>query len=191
MPHTSQQQFQPIVLVLAAGRSSRFFQTGGRVNKLEALLLGEPVLQHVLRAVEAAGFRAHVVRSAHGDGMGDSIAAGVRATADADGWLVLPGDLPLIAPASIGAVAQALVASCNVVLPYCDEARGHPVGFPTQCFALLSNLAGERGADSVVRAWRAAGHVTNLPLDDPGIAIDVDTVADLARAEVLLRQRSP
>ena len=40
--------------------------------------------------------------------MGDSIAAAVRATAQAPGWLVLPGDLPLIRPDTLRTMAAAL-----------------------------------------------------------------------------------
>eukprot|EP01034_Spumella_vulgaris_P012556 gene12556-15982_t len=71
---------QPVVLVLAAGRGERFAASGGTTHKLQALLAGKPVLQHVLDAVQASGLAHHVV---HADpsrpGMGDSIAAGVRA----------------------------------------------------------------------------------------------------------------
>src|SRR3954470_11398766 len=97
----------PIVLVLASGRGERFVASGGRGSKLQALLAGQTVLAHTLAAVRASGLRWHVEDAGH-PGMGDSIAAGVRATASADGWLVLPGDLPLIAPASLRAVAEAL-----------------------------------------------------------------------------------
>lgn len=41
-------------------------------------------------------------------GMGDLIAAAVRHTVDAAGWLVLPGDLPLVQPATLQAIAQVL-----------------------------------------------------------------------------------
>ena len=40
--------------------------------------------------------------------MGTSIAAGVRASPDSAGWLVLPGDMPLVQPATLLAVARAL-----------------------------------------------------------------------------------
>ena len=96
----------PVVLVLASGRGERFTASGGRGSKLQALLAGRPVLQHTLAAVRASGLPFHVEDAGH-PGMGDSIAAGVQATRAADGWLVLPGDLPLVAPASLRAVAEA------------------------------------------------------------------------------------
>ena len=179
----------PVVLVLAAGRATRFFASGGQVNKLQANLLGIPVLDHVLRAVEASGLAWHLVRSAEGQGMGDSIATGVRATAHANGWLVLPGDLPLITPHSLQQVAQAL-AEHKVVVPFYQGQQGHPVGFSAECFAQLAALTGEKGAASVVRSRREAEQVLQLNLDDLGIVSDIDTLDDLARAATWLAANS-
>jgi molybdenum cofactor cytidylyltransferase len=171
------------VLVLAAGRGERFAASGGTTHKLQALLAGKPVLQHVLDAVAASGLPHHVV---HADpsrpGMGDSITAGVRATADASGWLVLPGDLPLVQPATLLAVAQAL-GQHAVVVPVYQGERGHPVGFAAQCGAQLMALGGEQGAAPVVKARGA----TLLVVEDAGVVTDVDTVSDLESAEQTLR----
>lgn len=170
----------PVVLVLASGRGERFVASGGQGSKLRALLAGKPVLEHTLAAVRASGLPFHVEDAGH-PGMGDSIAAGVRATADAGGWLVLPGDLPLVSPASLRAVAAAL-AEASLVLPMYQGARGHPVGFGAEHGQALQTLGGAEGAAAIVRASRAL----RLELDDPGIVTDIDTVADLARAERLL-----
>src|SRR5829696_4959365 len=90
----------PVVLVLASGRGERFVASGGSGSKLQALLAGTPVLEHTLAAVRASGLPFHVEDAGH-PGMGDSIAAGIAATSEAAGWLVLPGDLPLVRPASL------------------------------------------------------------------------------------------
>ena len=119
---------KPVVLVLASGRGERFIASGGTGSKLRALLGGKPVLQHTLEAVQASGLPWHLEDAGH-PGMGDTIAAAVRATRDAPGWLVLPGDLPLVRPQTLQAVAHAL-ASHEVVMPVFEGRRGHPVGFP-------------------------------------------------------------
>jgi molybdenum cofactor cytidylyltransferase len=173
----------PVVLVLASGRGERFVASGGQGSKLQALLAGRPVLQHTLAAVRASGLPFHVEDAGH-PGMGDSIAAGVRATADAGGWLVLPGDLPLVSPASLLAVAAAL-REASLVLPFYQGARGHPVGFAREHAAALQTLDGAEGAAAIVRASKPM----RLDLDDPGIVTDIDTVDDLARAEQQLRAR--
>ncbi|MGO2452032.1 nucleotidyltransferase family protein [Pseudomonas taetrolens] len=178
----------PVVILLAAGRSSRFLASGGPCHKLEMPLCGLPVLEHVIRAVQACGLPWHVVRSAEGDGMGDSIAAGVRATPNASGWLVLPGDLPLITADSLRKVAQAL-AWAAIVVPTWHRQKGHPVGFAAQCFNDLLQLTGEHGAASIVAAQDACGNVLRLALDDQGIVQDVDTLDDLKYVETLMSQR--
>jgi molybdenum cofactor cytidylyltransferase len=172
----------PVVLVLASGRGERFAASGGGGSKLQALLGGVPVLQRTLDAVRASGLAWHLEDAGH-PGMGDSIAAAVRATEDAGGWLVLPGDLPLVRPESLRTVAAAL-AQHAVVVPQFGGRRGHPVGFAGACRTELLALRGSEGAAAVVRAH--AGELRRLDLDDPGIVTDIDTVDDLAAAERLL-----
>lgn len=175
---------QAVVLVLASGRGERFTASGGRGWKLDALLAGKPVLQHTLDAVAASGLPCHVERGPHA-GMGNSLAAAVRATPDAPAWLVLPADLPLVRPETLQAVARAL-RDHDVVVPCHQGHRGHPVGFSARHRVALGTLHGPRGAAAIV----AAGHPLLLELDDPGILADIDTVDDLTQAERLLSARS-
>ena len=173
----------PIVLVLASGRGERFLASGGTGSKLQALLAGKPVIEHTLAAVRASGLPFHVEAAGH-PGMGDSIAAGVRATAAAGGWLVLPADLPLVRPESLRAVAAALQRAA-IVLPFHQGTRGHPVGFALEHGAALMALAGAEGAAAIVRAAQPL----KLELEDEGVVTDIDTLEDLARAERLFQQR--
>ena len=166
----------PTVLVLASGRGERFLASGGQTHKLQADLAGKSVLQRTLDAVRASGLNWHLEDAGH-PGMGDSIAAAVRATAQAPGWLILPADLPLIQ-------AQTLVllachpSTSRVLVPMVNAQRGHPVRFLAPCGAALQALHGEQGAAGVVKAF---GHETLL-LDDIGCVTDIDTLADLAVA---------
>lgn len=172
----------PVVLVLASGRGERFLASGGRGSKLQAMLAGRTVLDHTLAAVRASGLPFHVEDAGH-PGMGDSIAAAVRATSAAAGWLVLPGDLPLVRPESLRAVAAALERAA-VVVPMRHGTRGHPVAFRREHGPALALLTGAAGAAAIVRAAQPL----RLELEDPGIVTDIDTVADLARVEALLRR---
>jgi len=182
---------RPVVIVLAAGRGERFRAAGGQTGKLEAMLAGRPVLAHVLDAVHHSGLDCHVVRPQHlahtpGAGMGDSIATGVSATADAAAWLVLPGDLPLIRADTLRRVAEALMAlppGQATVQPQYQGQRGHPVGFRRPCEGALRALQGDEGARSVLRQWPA--HL--LDVDDEGAVWDVDTPERLEQAARRLR----
>lgn len=178
----------PTVLVLASGRGERFRASGGVSHKLAAPLGGRPVLEHTLDAVRASGLPWHLEDAGH-PGMGDSIAAAVRATADAAGWLVLPADLPLVRPETLRRVAQALAAGAAAVQPQHQGQRGHPVAFAADARDALLALSGERGAAPVLQALRARGEVRDLAVDDIGIVTDIDTLADLAAAETVLKAR--
>ena len=177
----------PTVLVLASGRGERFAASGGRVHKLQALLGDKTVLQHTLDNVRASGLPWHLEDVGH-PGMGDSIAAAVRATANADGWLVLPGDLPLILTETLHQVAQALQQHPVVVPVFQTQEgrlRGHPVGFARGCREALLALKGNQGAAPVLRTFGA----TELIVNDAGTVTDIDTLQDLERASALLAGR--
>ena len=175
----------PTVIVLASGRGERFAASGGTSHKLQTRLANKTVLQHTLDAVQASGLPWHLEDGGH-PGMGDSIAAAVRATLQSTpqpaGWLILPGDLPLIQSATLCAVAAALSAH-DVVVPVYRGQRGHPVGFPARCAPALLSLKGNQGAAPVVRAYTAIELIVN----DVGCVTDIDTLDDLRAAERLLR----
>lgn len=133
----------------------------------------DPILEG---ALAATGARVVACDRAD-DGMGASLACGVRASADADGWIVALGDMPWLAPSTIMTVAQALREGAEIVAPAYGGQRGHPVGFAKACASALMQLAGDEGGRSIVRARQGA--VRQVDVDDPGITGDVDRVEDL------------
>ena len=184
----SQKSGLPVVIVLAAGRGERFLESGGTTHKLQALLAGKRVIDHVLAAVKASNLAYHVVQAdASRPGMGDSIAAGVKATPSATAWLILPADLPLIGPDTLRAVAYA--QPCAVTVPMYKGQRGHPVRFGVECTSELLNLQGNQGAAQLIRTQKATDSRALIDVDDVGCVLDVDTLDDLARAEALMLSR--
>ena len=185
---------QPMVIVLASGRGERFVASGGIGSKLQARLGDCTVLEHTLKAVQASGLPWHLEAAKHA-GMGDSIAAGVRATAGSPGWLILPGDLPLVQPQTLRQIAQApqslavvvpLVSTGHAKGPVNRLQRGHPVRFSARCGPELMKLAGPKGAAALIRLWGEK----LWPVDDTGCILDIDTLEDLRRAEKLLGLRT-
>lgn len=170
----------PTVIVLASGRGDRFVASGGKTHKLQALLAGKPLLQHTLDAVKASTLPWHLEDAGHA-GMGDSIAAAVRATSGAAGWLILPGDLPLVQPQTLRELATVLPAH-DVVAPVYQGQRGHPVRFASHLGPALMALAGDRGAADVAQAAGISEWIVN----DPGCVTDIDTLEDLQRAAAAL-----
>lgn len=180
----------PTVIVLAAGKGERFKASGATQDKLQALLCGQPVREHVLATVRASGLPWHIVEREHtahlmNPGMGDSIACGVAATPHAHGWLILPADLPLIQPSTLLAVAQDLQQHA-VVVPVYGGQVGHPVGFNITCRNSLVNLTGDKGARLIVDMHPLHRIETN----DEGCVLDVDTVDSLALASQHMNARN-
>jgi len=196
---------RPAVIVLAAGKGSRFV---GADHKLAQSLGACTVLGCTLRHAIASHLQVVVVTTqalaevarrtvaardvvvlpeagAPGEpalGMGYSISAGVHARPDAAGWLILPGDMPQVQPATLQAVARQLEQHAVAYAQYKGR-RGHPVGFSTELYSELSALSGDEGARRLVARYPSFG----VEVDDAGVLVDVDTVADLDR----LRRAAP
>ncbi|CAM4260531.1 MobA-like NTP transferase domain-containing protein [Comamonas aquatilis] len=185
----------PCVLILAAGRGERFLASGGSTHKLAATLGNSTVLDATLAAVQASGLPWHLERGPH-PGMGDSIAAAVRATQGAKargGWMILPADLPLVLPATLQAVAHTLQQAGSgglaVVQPLYQGQKGHPVAFSQAAADALMGLSGDQGASAIVQQVRAVGGWHALAVDDVGVVLDVDTVTALEQARKIWRER--
>lgn len=188
----------PVVVVLAAGKGSRF---EGPSHKLVQLLHGATVLGTTLDNVLASGLPVIVVTTAAvaaeaaravasrdvivlpdakaARGVAHSIAAGVAARADAPGWLVLPADMPLIRPDTLRAVADALPGQAVVFAQY-QGRRGHPVGFSSELLSELLALEGDEGARRLLARYPSQA----VQVNDAGILVDIDTERDLAAARI-------
>ena len=174
---------RPTVIILASGRGERFVASGGSTHKLQARLGDLSVLQYTVAAARASGLPWHLEDAGH-PGMGDSISAAVRATAQAQGWLILPGDLPLVQADTLRLVAIALQFHAAVV-PLYQGQRGHPVAFAASAGAALMALRGDKGAAALLRERP----VHELVTGDAGCISDIDTLTDLERARELLQRR--
>ena len=190
----------PTVVVLAAGAGLRFQGDG---PKLAQPLGPAAVLAHTLEAVVTAGLPLVVVTvaglvdvarsvvasrdivllppvgsaSREPLGVGFSIAAGVGARPHVPGWLVLPGDMPLVQPQSLRAVARGL-AGAPVAYAQHRGRQGFPVGLSVELYSELVLLSGEEGLRRLLA--RYPSHAVEV--DDPGVLQDINTAADLDRA---------
>jgi molybdenum cofactor cytidylyltransferase len=170
----------PTVIILASGRGERFTASGGQGHKLQALLGSKKIIDWTLDAVRASGLPWHLEDAGH-TGIGDSIAAAVRATRSAHGWLILLADLPLIQPSTLLAVAQAL-QSADHVIPTFNGQRGHPVGVGTHYTSKLLNCKENKGFSDVDIDKLAIKLIVN----DLGCVTDIDTLKDLEKVNLLL-----
>lgn len=113
------------------------------------------------------------------EGMGASLACGVRARPAAEGWIVALADMPWIRPATVARVAAGLADGARIVAPIHGGRRGHPVGFAAALGAELAALTGDRGARDIVAAHRR--RLQAFDTDDRGVLLDVDTPQDLTQ----------
>ena len=186
-----------VLIVLAAGQGSRFGSAGHKLGQPlgHSTVLGT-TLRHALAsqmplvvvatpataslAQHSVAARDVVVLPEVGGsddrrlGMGYSIANGVAARPQASGWLVLPGDMPLVQPATLQAVAAQLEQHAVAYAQHLGR-RGHPVGFAAELYSELVGLQGDEGARRLVARYPAHG----VEVDDPGVLLDVDTELDL------------
>jgi len=188
-------------LLLAAGFGQRF--GGDKLlhvlpnGQAMALAAAEPLLAQcdevlaVLRPAqtELAGLLAQcnirVVMSTEAKlGMGHSLAAGVRASSAAHGWVVALGDMPYIQYETVALVVAALRDGASLAMPEYTGQNGHPVGFAHEWGAQLMALHGDVGARSILS--RHPEKIRRLPMNDSGVVFDIDT---RALAETLKKEK--
>jgi molybdenum cofactor cytidylyltransferase len=184
-----------IGILLAAGASQRFGSNkltqvlpNGEVVAVQAcrqLLAGTDAVLAIVRPgseqlaalLQAAGAEVLVCAEAE-QGMGASLACGIRAKPQAAGWLVALADMPWIKPATIGQVADSLRSGAIIAAPSWQGQRGHPVGFARALGPKLATLSGDVGAKALVQAHRQQLQLVDC--DDSGIIRDIDHPEDLA-----------
>lgn len=142
----------------------------------EPVAVIRPRAQKLGKLLRDAGCNTVVCRNA-GEGMGVSLAEGIRAAADADGWVVGLADMPYLKPETIGVIAKALSDGAAIAAPTYRGERGHPVGFARRFIDDLSALRGDAGARDLLKAH--AERVTLYEVDDPGVLRDIDSPSDL------------
>jgi molybdenum cofactor cytidylyltransferase len=122
------------------------------------------------------------------DGLGGSVAVGVGALPDdADGALIVPGDMPFLTPEFLNAMIERFAsapAPRPILFPQLpDGTQGNPVLWPKRFFPELAKLTGAVGAKPLIKRYAAEAQAYAVP--DARLLIDVDTPDDLERARRL------
>ena len=198
-------RFRPSIIVPAAGPGSRF---GGAVHKLMQPFEGSTVLGMTLRHAVESQLPVLLVTTAQmlplagkmlarrdivvlneaeaARGMGASIAVGIAERSGAPGWLVLPGDMPLVQSSTLLAVAGALEQHAVVYAQHRGR-RGHPVAFAAELYSELIQLNNDDGLRRLMLRYPAHGEET----EDGGVLLDVDTERDLDALRDAAEQGAP
>lgn len=182
------------VVILAAGSAARF----GSDKRLAHLPDGRRMIDATIRNARDSGLPLLVCLRAQDhrlaaelvapnitclqcrraeEGMGATLAEGIRHAGDWDGALVALADMPWVAPRTYRQVADALTPDA-IVQPLYRSKPGHPVGFGADLFPELAALAGDVGGKHLLES--RAEVLRFVEGDDPAIHRDIDQPRDLA-----------
>lgn len=185
-------------IILAAGDSTRM----GRPKALLAAADGRPFVARLVRTFGDSGCSTIVVvtgrdhaaiaaalaadhppvdpivvnNPAPSRGQLSSLWAGLDAVAapNVEAVLVTLVDVPMVTPLTVWRVVEAWRRSgAPIVRPAMGDRHGHPVLFDRTLLDELRRAPLDEGAKAVVRAH--ADQVLNIPVDDGGCLVDVDT----------------
>lgn len=198
-------------VLLAAGAAHRF----GGPSKLLVEFDGAPLIHRAARAVEGCGAAVTIAvtgrdaeavtaalsgftldcvyNPAWADGLGGSVATGVRALGTGiDAALIVPGDMSLLTPEFLQEMIR-FAARMPEPRPICfaqlpDGTQSNPVLWPKRYFPELMALLGTAGGK--VLLTRYAPQTMAFPVTDVRLLMDIDTPDDLVRASALIAARA-
>ena len=152
-----------VVVVVAAG---------GPVDAVRAALAAAPPAPRIARNPDPSR------------GQLSSLLTGLEAVdrPGVDALLMTLVDVPLVGVSTVRALLAAYARSrAPIVRPVreADAAHGHPVVFDRSVFDDLRSADPRTGARPVVRA--RAAEIENVPVEDHGAFLDIDTPADYRR----------
>ncbi|MBU4317510.1 MAG: nucleotidyltransferase family protein [Proteobacteria bacterium] len=133
----------------------------------EALL---PVLKHqAVTPVENPDFH---------QGMFSSVQAGVsRLAPDTDAFFIMPGDMPLVQPATIQyLMAQYEETPNRIIRPLYQGKKGHPPLIPFSMAETILNDRGDGGLREILNHHR--DRASEIEVQDPNILLDMDRPQD-------------
>ncbi|MBW1807889.1 MAG: nucleotidyltransferase family protein [Deltaproteobacteria bacterium] len=106
-----------------------------------------------------------------------SVRSVLPAVGNVEGLLVVLVDQACIEPETVSRVRQGLGQHSVVVARYRNQ-PGHPSCFSRSLFADLKSPMADKGARAVVESELAAGRVSYLDFDDPGVIRNLNTPED-------------
>ncbi|MCJ8142922.1 molybdopterin-binding/glycosyltransferase family 2 protein [Ancylobacter sp. A5.8] len=191
------------VVLLAAGRGTRM----NGVNKMSALLDGEPLVRRAACSALAARTGPVVVVTGHeaepvtaalegldvivvhnptfADGLSTSLKAGIAALPeDVASVVVMLGDMPKVGAELIEKLAAALdpEAGLLVAVPVREGKRGNPVALSRRLFPAILALSGDIGARQIIAENPDA--VIEVAVEDEGAFTDIDTREELEALQI-------
>ena len=118
-----------------------------------------------------------------GPDISDSVRAGLAAVGDAAGCLFVCGDQPRLAPGDVAALVGCHRTHPGAVVRLSLAGEpGNPVLWPSDLFAALASIEGDRGGASLIDGRPdVAARVVTVEAQAPESVADVDTPEELRR----------
>ena len=181
-------------LLLAAGFSNRFggskllarlnngstifAQTLDRLSAAveEVVIITRPDLVNALEADES-----QIQPFDHADqGMGASLAFGMKFARHWDACVVCLSDMPFVRTATYSLLIESADKD-RIVIPEYNGTRGNPVVFGCKYFDSLAELKGDSGGKSLLAHYPQ--DLMPVKVTDSAVLTDIDTQADLANLQ--------
>ena len=146
----------------------------------EALL---PVLKHqAVTPVENPDFH---------QGMFSSVQAGVSGLSpETDAFFIMPGDIPLVQPATIQCLMARYEETPNCIIrPVYEGKKGHPPLIPYSLAETILNYRGNGGLREILKQRQSLASDIEVP--DPNILVDMDRTEDFSLAMHAIQARKP
>lgn len=154
--------------MLRAGVGSVTVTLGCRAQEVEAALRGRYSDRQVRLAYNARYAETDMLHSAK---------IGIRALPECDGFFLLPGDMPAVGLHTFRAVVAAMeLTNAAVAFPTLEGRRKHPPLVSSRCIPDILAYAGDGGLREIWKRYE--GQTAAVSVDDPGCAIDNDTIED-------------
>lgn len=190
------------IVLLAAGKSERFRRATGRHKLLEILPVGQVcVFEQSINNIKQTDLSAIAILNnddvrlqeicqksnisyicINSTGMGESIAAGVKATKSWTGWIITLADMPFINSEIYNEIALK-VAEGRTARPIYQGQYGHPVGFHSETRQMLENLKEEQGARKILETYPPF----LIEIEDVGCIWDIDFPEQLTQHPLINR----
>lgn len=193
-------------IVLAAGESRRMGRPkqllkicgeevlGIVLKKASRLDLEELVLVlghgagEILRSLEIPGRVKVVINPDYPGGLSTSLRAGVRALErPVRGFMIFLGDQPFVRVSTMERILRAFLDADPAPLmavPIYGGARGNPVVISSSLREEIGGLRGDVGARALMERHRK--RILQVPVEDPGILVDLDRPQDVEEASRIL-----
>lgn len=121
-----------------------------------------------------------ILNEDYSKGQLSSLWCGLRWAGDAWGAMVTLVDHPAVKPETYETLINMFKETPhNIIIPIVNSRRGHPIVIAQEFFPLFLDAPLEQGARWVTRGGLAP--VREVPVDDPGIRVDIDRPIDYAR----------